>query len=68
MGYSSLRACVDDLERQGELLRITSEVDPHLEMAEIHREVFRRKGPAIFFEKVNNCTKPITARRDTNIL
>jgi len=50
--YPSLRAAVQDLERQGQLLRIRDEVDPDLEMAEIHRQVFERQGPAILFERV----------------
>ena len=35
MGYKSLRHCLEDLEQQGDLIRIKSEVDPNLEMAEI---------------------------------
>ncbi|THH40530.1 UbiD family decarboxylase [Neolewinella litorea] len=50
--YASLRAAADDLERTGQLLRIPEEVDPDLEMAEIHRQVFDRQGPAILFERV----------------
>jgi len=50
--YKNLRACVNDLEKDGQLLRISREVDPDLEMAEIHRRVFDKKGPAILFENV----------------
>ncbi len=52
MSYASLRDAARDLEKHGMLLRIKDEVDPNLEMAEIHRQVFDRKGPAILFEKV----------------
>jgi 4-hydroxy-3-polyprenylbenzoate decarboxylase len=52
MGYASLRDTVQDLERHGMLLRIREEVDPNLEIAEIHRQVFDRQGPAILFERV----------------
>ncbi|MCB9307346.1 MAG: UbiD family decarboxylase [Lewinellaceae bacterium] len=52
MSYHSLRDAVNDLERNGMLLRIREEVDPDLEMAEIHRRVFDRQGPAILFERV----------------
>ncbi len=52
MTYSSLRHAVRDLERHGKLLRIREEVDPDLEIAEIHRQVFDRQGPAILFERV----------------
>ena len=39
--YSSLRAAVLDLERNGMLLRIKEEIDPNLDMAAIHEG---RKG------------------------
>ncbi len=52
MAYTSLRDAVRDLERHGMLLRIQEEVDPDLEIAEIHRQVFDRQGPAILFERV----------------
>lgn len=52
MAYSSLEACLLDLERNGQLLRIKEEVDPHLEMAAIHLRIHEQKGPAILFEKV----------------
>jgi 4-hydroxy-3-polyprenylbenzoate decarboxylase len=50
--YPTLRAAVLDLERHGMLLRIKEEVDPNLDIAEIHRLVFERGGPAILFERV----------------
>ncbi len=52
MSYSSLEACLLDLERSGQLLRIKEQVDPNLEMAAIHLRVFEQKGPAILFENV----------------
>ncbi|MEM1318846.1 MAG: UbiD family decarboxylase [Bacteroidota bacterium] len=52
MSYRSMNACVLDLEKNGDLIRIKSEVDPNLEMAEIHRRVFDAKGPALLFENV----------------
>jgi 4-hydroxy-3-polyprenylbenzoate decarboxylase len=52
MSYTSLRAALLDLEKHGQLLRVKTEVDPNLEMAEIHRRVFEKAGPAILFEKV----------------
>ena len=52
MAYRSLRDCVNDLEKNSDLVRIPIEVDPDLEMAEIHRRIFDNKGPAILFEKV----------------
>ena len=52
MGYATLEACLLDLEKNGQLLRIKEEVDPHLEMAAIHLRIHEQKGPAILFEKV----------------
>jgi 4-hydroxy-3-polyprenylbenzoate decarboxylase len=50
--YASLRAAARDLEKSGQLLRIRAEVDPHLEVAEIHRQVFEQQGPALLFERI----------------
>jgi len=58
MGYSSLGACIEDLERHGMLVRIREEVDPHLEMAAIHRRVYERGGPALLFERVKGSPFP----------
>lgn len=58
MGYSSLAACVNDLEKHGHLIRIKEEVDPYLEMASIHLRVYEEQGPAIFFENVKGSKFP----------
>ena len=52
MNYTSLRHCVDDLERNGHLVRVDTEVDPHLEIAEIQRRLYDNQGPAVLFERV----------------
>ncbi|RYY64771.1 MAG: hypothetical protein EOO13_18075, partial [Chitinophagaceae bacterium] len=36
MAYSSMEQCLLDLEKNGQLVRIKEEVDPHLQMAAIH--------------------------------
>jgi 4-hydroxy-3-polyprenylbenzoate decarboxylase len=51
LSYSSLQQAINDLPAN-QLLRVEGEVDPNLEMAEIHRRVFDVSGPALFFEKV----------------
>ncbi|SEW53517.1 UbiD family decarboxylase [Chitinophaga arvensicola] len=58
MGYKSLQDCVNDLERNGHLIRIKQEVDPHLEMAAIHLRVYEHQGPALFFENVKGSPFP----------
>ena len=52
MRYCSLEECLLDLEKHGQLVRITEEVDPYLEMAAIHLRVHEAGGPALLFEKV----------------
>jgi len=52
MAYSSLEDCLTDLEKNGHLVRIKEEVDPHLEMAAIHLKVHEAHGPALLFEHV----------------
>lgn len=52
MAYASLEECINDLEKRGQLVRISEEVDPDLEMASIHLRVFEKNGPALLFENV----------------
>lgn len=52
MNYPSLEACLIDLEKNGQLVRIKETVDPYLEMAAIHLRVYEAKGPALLFENV----------------
>nr|HPI54669.1 UbiD family decarboxylase [Chitinophagaceae bacterium] len=52
MSYSHLEDCLLDLEKNGMLVRIPQEVDPHLEMASIHLRIHEQGGPAILFERV----------------
>jgi 4-hydroxy-3-polyprenylbenzoate decarboxylase len=61
MSYTSTRECALDLARAGHLLRIEREVDPDLEMAQIHRRVFRAKGPALYFAHVRGCRFPMAS-------
>lgn len=55
-----LRSFLDLLRRENELLVVEEEVDPHLEIAEIHRRVIARGGPALLFTKVRNSRFPVT--------
>jgi 4-hydroxy-3-polyprenylbenzoate decarboxylase len=58
MGYRSLRACVDDLARLGQLVRLDAPVQAHLEAAAIHRRVHAAGGPALYFANVTNPGAP----------
>ena len=61
MGYRTLRQCVDDLERNGHLLRIDEPLDPYLEVAEIQRRVYLAQGPALLFTNVKQTRFPLVS-------
>ena len=61
MQYRDLRDFIDQLEKQGELKRITVEVDPHLEITEISDRVLKQQGPALLFENVKGSDVPVLA-------
>ncbi|MCK5945543.1 MAG: UbiD family decarboxylase, partial [Planctomycetes bacterium] len=44
-----LRAFLDVLREEGELVEIEAPVDPDLEAAEVHRRVIAAGGPALLF-------------------
>jgi 4-hydroxy-3-polyprenylbenzoate decarboxylase len=50
MKYKDLRDFIAQLEKLGELKRVTAPVSPYLEMTEICDRVLRAQGPAILFE------------------
>jgi 4-hydroxy-3-polyprenylbenzoate decarboxylase len=52
MKYHDLRDFIAQLEKIGELKRISEPVSTHLEMTEICDRVLRAQGPAILFENV----------------
>ena len=59
MSYPSLAACVADLERAGQLVRIDAEIDPHLELAAIQRRAFAAGAPALLFTRVRGSRFPL---------
>ena len=61
MGYPSLRACVLDLERTQQLIRLEEEIDPRLEAAAIQRRVYQAGGPALLFQRVKGCRFPMVS-------
>ena len=61
MKYHDLRDFVAQLEKLGELKRVTAEVSPHLEMTEICDRLLRGQGPAVLFEKPKGHTIPVLA-------
>ena len=59
MRYSDLREFMAFLEQQGELVRISQEIDPNLEMTEISDRTLRAKGPALLFENPKGFDTPV---------
>ena len=59
MGYKNLQECVADLEKHKQLVRISTEIDPCLEMGMIQRRVYEAQGPALLFTNVKNCKFPM---------
>ncbi|WP_439102298.1 4-hydroxy-3-polyprenylbenzoate decarboxylase [Congregibacter sp.] len=59
--YSDLRDFIAELESRGELVRITREVDPNLEMTEIADRTLRARGPALLFENPKGHSVPVLA-------
>ena len=52
MAYKSLQQCISNLDKKGELLTITKETDPNLDMASMHLDEFSKAGKAILFANV----------------
>jgi len=50
---------MDQLKKEKELLEITAQVDPYLELAEIHRRVVEEGGPALVFTNVQGSRFPV---------
>jgi 4-hydroxy-3-polyprenylbenzoate decarboxylase len=59
MKYADLRDFLDQLEARGQLKRIATEVDPHLEMTEICDRTLRAGGPALLFENPKGHRTPV---------
>ncbi len=57
--HPSLRTFLDLLNRENEIVTIKAEVDPYLELAEIHRRVISEGGPALLFERVKGSRYPV---------
>ncbi|MFM8295976.1 MAG: UbiD family decarboxylase [Microcystaceae cyanobacterium] len=54
-----LRGFIQLLEERGQLRRITAEVNPDLEIAEIANRMLQAGGPALLFEKVQGSPFPV---------
>ena len=59
--FADPREFITELERRGDLVRIATEVDPHLEMTEIADRTLRGGGPALLFENPKGSDIPVLA-------
>jgi UbiD family decarboxylase len=57
--HSNLRSFLDTLKKEDQLVEINAEVDPYLELAEIHRRVIDDEGKALLFRNVKNSQFPV---------
>jgi UbiD family decarboxylase len=57
--HPNLRTFVDQLTRENDIVTIKAEVDPYLEVAEIHRRVIQEGGPALLFRRVTGSRYPV---------
>lgn len=57
--FRDLRSYLAALEAHRELVRVTAEVDPKFEVAELVQRVIRQDGPALLFEHVTGADGPL---------
>ena len=65
MGFMDMRQWITRLEKEGELRRITAEVDWDREIGAVARRVLKKHGPALLFENIRGyrdgrCTRLFT--------
>ena len=59
--HRNLRTFIDALRRENEIVEISAEVDPCLEIAEIHRRVIAQQGKALLFTNVKGSSFPVVS-------
>ena len=57
--HRDIQRFVDVLRAEGEIIEIDAEVDPNLEMAEVHRRVIAADGPALLFKNPTGYDIPV---------
>ncbi len=57
--HRNLRTFIDSLRKENEIIEISAEVDPYLEIAEIHRRVIDEQGKALLFKNVKGSAFPV---------
>ena len=57
--HTNLRHFIETLRKESQIVEIETEVDPYLELAEIHRRVIAEEGPALLFKRVKGSSYPV---------
>src|SRR5256885_13394927 len=57
--HPNLRSFINLLKRENDLVTIETEVDPYLELAEVHRRVIAQGGPTLLFKRVKGSRYPV---------
>src|SRR5687767_3034618 len=57
--HKNLRSFINKLREEKELIEIEAQVDPFLEIAEIHRRVIEAEGKALLFKNVKGSIFPV---------
>lgn len=58
MARHPMASVIQLLRREKEVIEIKEEIDPYLEMAAVHRAVFKAGGPALYFSRVRGSKFP----------
>lgn len=57
--HKNLRSFIKKLQDENEIVEVSAEVDPYLEIAEIHRRVIDEQGKALLFTNVKGSAFPV---------
>src|SRR5574338_74560 len=57
--HKDLRSFIRTLQKENDIVEVTAEVDPYLEIAEIHRRVIEEQGKALLFTRVKGSNFPV---------
>lgn len=57
--HKNLRSFISQLKKEKQIVEVPVEVDPYLELAEIHRRVVEDDGPALLFTRVKGSEFPV---------
>ncbi|HNU08171.1 MAG TPA: UbiD family decarboxylase, partial [Pyrinomonadaceae bacterium] len=57
--HRNLRSFINKLRDENDIAEISAEVDPYLEIAEVHRRVIDESGPALLFTNVKGSEFPV---------